>query len=205
MFTMYEGKKKSWVRRGLAAEAAGWISLGRWLTRRPRVPSGATAFPNSGPIVPLLIAFTVVSAIEVVVVDVIVHRWPVIRIICLVLGVWGVTFMLGMLATARMTPHAVGPSGLLIRSGTAVRQVVGWAQVEHIGTRTDVLEKGKSIQVDGPVLSLVVQSATTVAVRLREPVVVRLPDRDVEVSEIRFHADDPAALVAAARSHLVPA
>lgn len=187
------------------AEAEGWVSLARWITRRPRVPAGATAFPNSAPIVPLLIAFAVVSAIEVVVVDLIVQRWPVVRIICLVLGIWGVTFMLGMLASARMTPHAVGPAGLLVRSGTAVRQAVGWAQIESITAKTYVREQSKSIQVDGPVLYLVMQSATNVAVRLREPVTVRLPDRDVEVIEIRFHADDPAALVAAAGSHLVAA
>jgi hypothetical protein len=202
---MYDGKQRSIVRRGLAAEAGGWISLGRWITRRPRVPAGATPFANSGPIVPVLIAFTVVSAIEVVVVDLIVHRWPVIRVLCLVLGIWGVTFMLGMLASARMNPHAVGPAGLLVRSGTAVRQAVGWAQIEEVRAQTYVREKAKPIQLDGPVLNLVVQSATTVVVRLREPVVVRLPDRDAEVTEIRFHADDPAALVAAARGHLVAA
>ena len=193
------------LRRGLAAEGGGWVSLGRWIARRPRVPAGAAPFANSGPIVPLLIAFTVVSAIEVVVVDVIVHRWPVIRIICLVLGIWGVTFMLGMLASARMNPHAVGPGGLLVRSGTAVRQALGWAQIESITAQTYVLQKAKSIQVEDHVLHLVVQSATTVAVRLRAPVVVRLPAGDVEVTEIRFHADDPAALVAAAKSHLVAA
>jgi hypothetical protein len=193
------------VRRALAAEAGGWISLGRWLARRPRVPRGAAPFAYDGPTRPFLIAFAVVSAVEVFVVDLIVQRWPVPRIILLVLGIWGVTFMLGMLASVRMNPHAVGPTGLLIRSGTAIRQSLSWSQVESVTARTQVLEKGKSIQVDGPVLHLVVQSATTVTVTLREPVTVTLPTGDVEVTEIRFHADDPQALVAATRAHMVTA
>ena len=193
------------VRRGLAAEAGGWVSLGRWIGRRPPVPLNALPFPYSGPTTPLLIAFTIVSAVEVVVVDLIVQRWPVPRIILLVLGVWGVTFMLGMLASVRMNPHAVGPDGILVRSGTAVRQSLPWAIVESVTARQHVLENAKSIQVIDGAVHLVVQSATNVAVKLREPVTVTLPTGDVEVTEIRFHADDPQALVAATREHLVTA
>jgi hypothetical protein len=46
-----------------------------------------------------------------------------------------------------------------------------------------------------------VSGQTTVEVALRRPVVVTLPGgRSAAITEVRFHADDAAGLVAAARA-----
>lgn len=64
-----------WIRRLWMMEICGYLSMFRFVFRRPRVPQGAQAFAYHQPVMPLLIVFIVVSAIELVVVDVLVRRW----------------------------------------------------------------------------------------------------------------------------------
>ena len=74
-------RRGSWSRlrwllgRAWAMEIHGYQSIFRFVFRRPRVPAGSVGFTYSAPILSILIVFTVVSAVELVVVDLIVHRW----------------------------------------------------------------------------------------------------------------------------------
>src|SRR5215204_4000453 len=78
------------ARRATLLEIHGYQSTYRFLFRRPRVPPGATGFSYHRPVLEILIVFVVVSAVELVVVDFVVHRWwPQMRIPLLVLGCWG--------------------------------------------------------------------------------------------------------------------
>jgi hypothetical protein len=91
-------------------------SIYRFVFRRPRVPAGAVGFTYSAPILSILIVLTVVSAVELVVVDVIVHRWaPGLRVPLLVLGGWGLVWLIGLLLGVLTRPHAVGPDGVRVR------------------------------------------------------------------------------------------
>lgn len=54
-------------------EAAGWRSIGRAITFRPRVPEGASAHSYDKPFRTVLIIFLALSAIEVPIVDLITH------------------------------------------------------------------------------------------------------------------------------------
>ena len=190
------------ARSALAMEAKGWESLFRWIARKPDIPSGATGFGYSAPLMPILIVFIVLSAVEIPILDLILHPWPVPRIIALVLGVWGVTFMLGMLAGFRVNPHVVGPDGLRIRSGTRVDIPIAWDDVESIRLRRHGLESSRAIQVtgtdDAKTLHVVVQSETGIELALRRPITVSLPSG----AAVNFYADDPAALIARARELL---
>lgn len=75
-------------RRAWRLEIHGYQSAYRLLFRRPRVPAGATGFSNHQPVLPILIVFIALSVVELVVVDVIVQRWPSVRLPLLVLGIW---------------------------------------------------------------------------------------------------------------------
>ena len=66
-----------------------------------------------------MIVFIAVSAVELMAVDLIVRRWPSVRIPLLVLSIWGLVWMLGFLFGMLTRPHAVGPEG--IGSATAPR------------------------------------------------------------------------------------
>src|SRR5882724_9057994 len=83
-------------------EAGIWRSLYRWLTRRPRsTDPKATLFGYASEVTPILIAFIVVSALEIPIVSLI-FPWPAVRDALLVLGVWSLIWMLGLLAALRV-------------------------------------------------------------------------------------------------------
>ncbi|GAB6898112.1 hypothetical protein JCM9957A_12020 [Kineosporia succinea] len=195
------GMTTSLMARAGRMEAGGWVSLYRWIFRRPRTSAGATAFAYTMPTVALYWAFIGVSAAETIGVDFLLHRWPVARVILLVLGLWGVIFMLGMLASMKVNPHEAGPDGLVVRNGVMFSARLGWADMAGISLQVTNLDTSKTFQMLGGVLHVAVTSQTNLHVELREPVVVSLPDRDEEITSLRFWADDPQALLALARQY----
>jgi hypothetical protein len=196
------------VVRLIRMEIGVWRSLYRWIFRRPRVPRGAVGFSYDRPIRPILLAFLVVSAIEIPVLDLLVHRWPAVRIPLLIAGIWGLTWMLGLLLGFLVRPHAVGPDGLRVRHGDEVDIVLPWEVVESVAPRARSVESSKTFTVTdglrGGVLTIAVQNETNVEVVLEEPVVVSLPRGTETVTELRFRVDDPRGYLAEVRRHLAP-
>jgi hypothetical protein len=194
-----------WARRLWMMELWGYLSTYRFVFRRPRVPAGAQAFSYHQLVLPLLLVFLVVSAIELVVVDVLLRRWETARIAMLVLGVWGVVWMLGLLFGFLTRPHAVGPDGLRLRSGAELDIPLGWDEVQGV-SRHQRLADGKQPQVTVDAqgrrtLHLHVQEQTNVRVALNRPVSVQLPRGPQSVSTIEVWVDQPDAFVDAVRSH----
>lgn len=175
-------------------EIALYRSLLRWLVRRPHVPAGATAAPYVGALSLLLWTFVIVSAIETVALH-LVLPWESVRLVADIIGVWGLLWMLGFTASNHVYPHLIAPEGLRLRSGHSVDLTVPWDTVERVSTRERSLERSKTLQVDDDVLSLAVTSRTNVEVRLSRPLTVPLGRETVEVTEIRFFADEPRPLV----------
>ena len=197
------------ARRAWAMEIHGYQNIYRFLFRRPRVPAGAAGFSYHQPVLPILIVFTVVSAVELVVVDVIVHRWPTIRIPLLVLGIWGLTFMLGLLFGMLVRPHAVGPDGIRIRSGSEVDIPLAWDDIDSVTLRKHAIqEKEPRVTVDEQgvaTLHLRIMNETNLEIRLEEPTPLQLPHGTETVRVVAIFADDPQAFMAAARRNLQPA
>lgn len=196
------GRLARGVRRAVRLEAAGWRSIGRFVTRRGIVPPGAERFSYDKPVRPILVAFIALSAVEVPIVDLLVHPWPWIRIPLLVLGIWGVTFMIGMLLGAITRPHAVGPDGLRIRHREEFELVLPWEFVasvaRHRGPRRE-----RTFTLDDGMVTIVVQDGTNLEVETEQPVGVQLPDgTHGEVERVRFHVDDSDAYLEAVRRHL---
>lgn len=123
------------VREALATEGALYRQLGRWITRRPDVPDGATAVPYARLSVPVIWLFIFGSAVELVAFDLILSRWlTFLRIPFLVLGAWGLVWMLGLLASYRMRPHLVTDTALHVRNMARTEVVVPLEAIERVTT-----------------------------------------------------------------------
>ncbi|MGY1814695.1 hypothetical protein [Blastococcus sp. SYSU D00820] len=187
------------VRRAVAFELAMWRALYRWVRRRPDVRPGGEAFPYAGAVTPVIWAFVVVSAIEVVVVHVVVP-WPAVRLVLDVAGIYGVLWMLGLLASLRTAPHVVDDAGLRVRHGAVVDLVLPWADIAAVQLRRRSVEGSRTVHLhaDGArrAVSVNVGASTQLDIRLTTPRVLALRRAgDQPVEEIRIAADDPAALV----------
>ena len=154
---------------------------------------------------PLLYAFIGVSALELVVLHLILP-WATVRTIALVLSLWGLLWMIGFLASLRVFPHLVGPDGLRVRYGTSVDVRVPWEAVADVRSVKHRLSTGKSVQVlpaeEGDAVHVAVLKRTRVDVVLHAPTTLVLPDGPREVTAVRLDADDPKAFVAAVRERL---
>ncbi|MDF2555656.1 MAG: hypothetical protein K0R60_1551 [Microbacterium sp.] len=192
------------ARAAWRAEIGVWKSLYRWLFRRPRVPLGASGFSYHSPVLTILVIFIVLSAVEIPIVDLIVHDWPWVRIPLLAAGIWGVTWMIGLLLGFLTRPHAVGPDGIRARSGAEVDIDLPWETVASVEKTLDVLEKAPKIRDEphGRTLALRMQNETNVLVILERPVVVHLGDTAREVDAVRLWVDDPDGFMTAVRTHI---
>lgn len=194
------------IRRGSAMEAAGWRSIGRALAGRPRVPRGASRFSYDRPVRTILIVFLVLSAIEIPLIDLLVHPIPWLRWPLLALGVWGVLTMLGMLLGYLTRPHAVGPEGIRVRHGGEVDIDLPWQVVASVERRRHSLSGAPQLSLTGEgeeqTLNQVIQDHSDIQITLEEPTLLRLPHGDVTVGAVRISVDDPVAFLDAVRRHM---
>jgi hypothetical protein len=179
-----------------------WRSLVRWVTRRP-VVGGGTPFSYAREVTPLIWAFIAVSAIEVPVLHLLLP-WEAVRMAADVAGVYGLLWMLGLLASLRVHPHLVEDAGLRVCNGFSVSVLVPWEEIAAMRPRRRSLEGARNLQVAGEgaerVLSVGVGGQTNVDVVLREPRVVPVRRTAGEpVAELRLYVDDPKALLARLR------
>ncbi|QDY80851.1 hypothetical protein FQU76_08240 [Streptomyces qinzhouensis] len=128
--------------------------------------------------------------------------WPPVHLALLCLGVYGTVLMVGMQAANVVRPHVAGADGSLrLRYGALFDLRI---PAEHIlRVRAELrCPTGALLGVheDGS-LDLIVSGQTTVAVDLASPVPYTRPlGRTGTVrTTVRFHADDPGALIAALR------
>ncbi|MGH3688884.1 MAG: hypothetical protein ACRDT7_01895 [Microbacterium sp.] len=200
----------SMLRRALHAEVRVYSSIGRAIARRPAVPAGGTGIGYHRPILTVLIVFIVLSAVEIPILDLIVHPWPAVRIPVLILGIWGLTWMVGLLCAMLLRPHAVAPDGIHVRSGLEIDVFVPWEQIASIAIsrRVDQPKQPRVTASDeGAEYAERMQDETNIDIELEQPVLIRLPGLaprggEHRVTRIRLWADEPRALLEAARPFL---
>lgn len=205
------------IRRLLRMELRIYESLGRFIIRRPSIAAGATGFRYHGPVLTVLIIFIVLSAVEIPIIDLIVHRWTPVRIAFLAVGVWGLTWMLGLLCAYLTRPHTVGPEGILVREGLELDLLVSWDDFASLRERhvseqsidpagTD--KPGRVFEHDGErVCAVWVGGETNLEIGFERPTRLRLPGRspkggEHEVTVLRFWADDPRAVLECVQDQL---
>lgn len=186
------------------AEIGIWQSLYRWIFRRPRVPEGASGFAYHSPVFTILMIFIVLSAVEIPIIDLIVHPWPWVRIPLLILGIWGLTWMIGLALSYLTRPHAVGPDGIRARVGADIDVDLPWDVVASVERSRDVAEKAPKVRDEehGRTLSLRMANETNVLIVLEKPVRTRLSEQTVEIDAVRLWTDDVDGFLDAVRTHI---
>jgi hypothetical protein len=198
------------AKRALLVELAIYANIGRFIARRPAIPRGAAGFGYHKPVFTVLMIFIVLSAVEIPIVDLIVHRWPAVRIAFLILGIWGVTWMFGLLCAYLMRPHTVGPDGIRVRQGLETDVALGWDDIASVARvkRVDEPKSPRFEETDASrTLVYRMQDETDIEIELERPIVVRLPGHgprggEQTITGLRIWVDDPAAFMDEVRKHL---
>lgn len=181
-----------------------WRSLFLWLARRrPGLRPGVTAYPYVAIVRPALWAFIIGSAIEVLAVHLLLQRWPAIQLPALVLGIWGVLWMLGMLAGVTVYPHLVGPDGVRLRSGGGTEVPLAWSDIASVKPVRHDFEGIRRIRSEDDWLALLQLNQTNVEIQLHTALAPALARGRTGVSSVRVYADDARALVSALRAGIV--
>jgi len=200
----------SLAKRALLVELRIYANIGRFIARRPAIAPGAVGFSYHKPITTVLVIFIVLSAVEIPIIDLVVHRWPAVRIAMLVLGIWGVTWMFGLLCGYLMRPMTVGPDGIRVRQGLDLDLALTWDDIASVA-RVKRVDEPKSPRIEetdaARTLVLRMQDETNLVIELERPTVVRLPGHapkggDQEITALRLWVDDPKAYLDEVRRHL---
>ena len=191
----------------LLLELALYRSLGRWVARRPDVPRDATPIGYARLTGPMLWLWIFGSAVEVVVVEVVLRQvdqpWAdAVRTPVLVLGVWGVLWMLGMLASYRVRPHLLTDTELVLRSGARTKVVVPLAAVASTRSVEHELPGViRSLHVDGSLVLVGVSSRTNLELVLATPTTVASSLGEVTATRVGLWVDEPRQVAARLASH----
>lgn len=196
------------LRTAAAMESGVWRSLYHWARRRPvGIGPADDAFGYAAAAAPILWVFVGLSAFEIPLLH-LVLPWPVVQVIFLILGAWGLIWMVGFLASFYVHPHLAGPDGLRIRNSMLIDIPVGWESIEEIRPHRRTLTGTKTLQYESPpdrggVLHVTVSSMTNVEIVLSRPIQVRVPKLGPQpVVVLRCYADDPTGFVTRARDRL---
>lgn len=194
------------LRHVVEFEIGIWASLYRWIFRRPRVPHRrAEAFSYVGAKTAILWAFIGVSAIDIPTAHLLLP-WETGRRVMLVLGIWGLLWMVGLLAALKTYPHVIDDQFLRIRYGFRHDIQIPWSAVEAVRNRRRDLPSSRTIHRtaidDGLMLQVGMNGQTNIDVDLVGPLTVRLPSGTETISAIRCYADEPAVMVASAKARL---
>ncbi|MFB7182607.1 hypothetical protein ACFCYI_33465 [Streptomyces sp. NPDC056257] len=189
------------VRRLLRHELHALAALGRWTVRgRHGVRPGDLAVAYTGPQTAMMYGMLFVSVVETVALALLIP-WPAVHRVVLVLDVYGILIVLALHAACVTRPHVVRPDGsLLIRYGALFGLAVPADAVASVRVERRYPEgRLVTLSPDG-VLDLIVGSQTTVTLELNRPLRFTRPlGATGEARTVRFHADDPRALVTALR------
>jgi len=182
-----------------------YTSTLRWLTGRWRhgVREGDIAVRYASGSAGLLLTFAYASLIETVVLAFLIP-WPLVREITLVLDLWGVFFILGLLASFVVRPHVIGADGSLrLRSGALLDIRIPARDIAAVRAERRTARGRRGAVDDDGCADLTQGGQTTVTVKLARPVTFTRPlGKQARARVFRFYAADPATAVAALRARV---
>ncbi|MFE7098626.1 hypothetical protein [Streptomyces erythrochromogenes] len=189
------------VRRLLRHELHAGASLGWWVLRRKHgVRPGDLAAAYTGPQTAMMYGMVFVSVVETVALALLIP-WPAVHRVVLVLDVYGILLVIALQAACVTRPHVVGADGTLrIRYGALFDLAVPPDAVASVRVERRYPEGRLVTLSEDGVLDLIVGSQTTVTLELNRPLTFTRPlGARASARTVRFHADDPRALVSALR------
>ena len=194
------------LKGALLLEVAIYACLLRWVLRRPAVRHGEEPVGYAKDVTPVLCLWIFASAAEIPLLHVLLP-WHAARVVSVVLGAWGLVWMLGLLASYRVRPHVLDADGLRVRNGPRLDVRLEWGDIADVRVdRRDVPTSIRSVQPretdTGTDLQIGVSGQVNVSVSTRTPVTVRTPAAPVTVSAVSLFVDDPREAVARMREHL---
>ncbi|HLR45404.1 MAG TPA: hypothetical protein VK065_09480 [Brevibacterium sp.] len=180
-----------------------WVSAGRWAARRPLVPAGGRGFTFHRHEMPILLTFAGLGIVEIAVVHWLLP-WPTVRLIALLLGVVGVLWVLGFLASLSTRPHWVTETVLAVRvdAHTMIRMDLSTIDsvavaLHHIAE--DGVQVVPSPSDEGVAVSVVRHGQTNITVSLAHGTTPEVPGHGVvDATRLSFWVDEPGSL----REHL---
>jgi hypothetical protein len=191
------------AQHALVFELNIYKSLLRWLLRRPSIPAGFEPVGYARLATPVLALWIFGSALELPLVHVLVP-WHGVRISLLIIGVWGLLWMLGVLAGLRSYPHLLGPDTLRIRNGALHDIAVPWKTIARASNQDRSLPSSMWVlqpqeSDHGPHLNVAVSGRVNLHLALREQLTVRTRKGEMVIAGVSFWVDDPRAVAARIR------
>jgi hypothetical protein len=181
----------------LLLELALYRSLARWIARRPDVPEGTTPVGYAQLVAPMLWLWIFGSASEVVVVEVVLRQidagWAeALRLPLLVIGIWGVLWMLGMMAAYRVRPHLLSADRLLIRNSARTWVDVPLGAVAATrATEHELPGVVRAMHHEDGLLLIGVSSRTNLELVLNGPTVLRTSKGQMAADRVGLWVDAP--------------
>lgn len=185
------------VWEAIVLEVALYRSLARWVARRPDVPAGTTPIGYAQLVGPMLWLWIFGSATEVVVVEVVLRQvesgWvEAVRMPLLVIGIWGVLWMLGMMAAYRVRPHLLTHERLRIRNSARtwvdlpLDAIAATRAVEH--ALPGIV---RAVHHEDGLLLVGVSSRTNLELVLTGPTALRTSMGEIAAERIGLWVDEP--------------
>lgn len=191
------------ARHAVVFEINIYVSLLRWIARRPSVPEGSSPVGYARMATPVIALWIFGSALEIPVVHVLVP-WDGLRIPLLILGIWGLMWMIGFLAGLRSYPHLLTGETLRVRNGPMHDIAIPLAEVARVTTGERSLPSSMWVlqpeTTDGGThLNVTVSGQVNVHLALRRPLAVRTRKGDLTVAALSLWVDEPRELAARLR------
>ncbi|ANH91274.1 hypothetical protein A8713_08850 [Streptomyces sp. SAT1] len=171
-------------------------SLVLWLGRRTHGGGEGRTFGHARGQGAAMFGLAFVCVIELLCTSVLLREWPTAERVTLVVDVYTVVLVVALHAASAVRPHVLTADTLRVRRAAHVDLRVPLDRIAAV--RRETRTPGPR-QADGE-LDLAVNGQTSVTLELTEPVVhTTFLGRRRPVRVVRFHADEPDRLVAAAR------
>lgn len=193
-----------WMRFGgrlVRLELLLYAAVVRWVARRSAVPLGSEPWGYGRLVSPMLWLWVFGSAVETVAFHLLIP-WEGVRLVVDILSIWGLIWMIGMLAGYHVYPHLVTDDVVRVRSGVyhdirVPRAAIATAVAKERDLPSSVwllqVEQGEN----GYDVAVAVSGRTNLLLTLVEPTELSTAKGDLEVRTLAFWADEPRGLAAA--------
>lgn len=180
----------AWV---VVLEVRLYRALALWLLRRrPGQAEGVSAVGYARLGSPVIALWIFASATEVVVLHLVVP-WHPVRLLLDVVGIWGLVWMLGLMASFRVYPHLVSGETLRLRNGVFADLPVPWSAVATVHTREQEWPSTiRSFQwSDDDQLAIAMSGRTNVVATMLGPTTLLVDGEPRTTSSVAFWVDEP--------------